>query len=189
MVELTELWLPILLSGVAVFFTSFLMWMAMPHHRSDWEALPDEEAFMDHVRGQGVRSPGQYTFPFCRDNQQMRDPAFLKKYADGPKGFLVLKEEGPGNMGLNLAKSFSFNLVTAALVAYVATMGVDRGADGAFVFRFTTTVAFLANSMALAWGAIWFSRSWSSTLKEMFDGALYALATGAIFLWLWPGVA
>ena len=189
MVELTELWLPILLSGLAVFFISFLMWMVMPHHKPDWVAMPDEDGFMKHLRDQGMKSPGQYTFPHCSEGAQMRDPEFLKKYSDGPKGFLILREEGPGNMGANLAKSFAFNVITAALVGYVATMAIQPGADSMFVFRFTSTVAFLANSMALVWGAVWFSRSWSSTLKEMFDGAVYAAATGALFMVFWPDLA
>jgi hypothetical protein len=186
MVDLFQLWLPILLSSVAVFFLSFLMWMALPHHKSDWTGLPDEDAAMDLLRSQGVKR-GQYAIPHCASKELMRDPEFIAKWTKGPKGFLIVQQEGPLSMGGNLAKSFTFNVVTATLVAYVATMGLEPGADGMLVFRFTTTVAFLANSLALGWGAIWFSRTWSSTLKEMFDGLLYAAATGALFMALWPG--
>ena len=35
MVELTSLWLPILLSTVALFFLSFLAWTVLPHHKPD----------------------------------------------------------------------------------------------------------------------------------------------------------
>ncbi len=57
------------------------------------------------------------------------------------------------------------------------------------VFRVVWTVAFIANSMALCWGPIWFGRTWSSTLKEMFDGLVYGAATGAIFMFFWPAGA
>ena len=50
MVELSQLWLPILLTTFAVFFLSFLMWMVSPHHRKDWSALPDEDGFMGTLR-------------------------------------------------------------------------------------------------------------------------------------------
>lgn len=188
MVELSQLWLPILLSGLAVFFLSFCMWMVLPHHKSDWGPLSDEDGFMDLVRSMGAKA-GQYTFPHCASNEQMRDPAFLEKYSKGPKGFLVLRPDGPGSMAGNMATSFGFNVVTAFLVAYVATMGISAGADGMLVFRFVATVALLANSFGLVWGSIWFGRTWSSTLKEMGDGLVYAIATGAVFMLLWPDAA
>lgn len=188
MVTLTELWLPILLSGVAVFFVSFLMWMVMPHHKGDWKKLPDEDALMDALRTQGAKGGTQYAFPHCASGASMKDPVWMAKFERGPKGFLIMRPDGPLSMGRSLVTSFLFNVVTAALVAYVATMAIPAGAEKAFVFRFVMTVAFLANSMGLVWGAIWFDRSWGSTLREMFDGAVYAAATAAVFVFFWPGV-
>ena len=187
MVELSQLWLPILLSGAAVFFLSFLMWMVSPHHRKDWDPVPDEDGIMDHIRSQGLGG-GQYTFPFCAEPSQWKDPAMIEKYNRGPKGFLILFPDGPQSMGKKMGISFVFNLITALLVAYVATMGVEAGADARFVFRFVWVVAFLANSFGLVWGSIWFSRTWGSTMREMFDGLVYSAATGAIFAWMWPAL-
>lgn len=187
MVELTQLWLPILLTAVAVFFLSFAMWMVLPHHRHDWKPAADEDGLMSFLRGQsgGER---QISFPYCAEPGQMKDPVWMEKYNKGPKGFLILKADGPESMGKAMGTSFLFNLVTAVCVAYVATMGVPAGADKMFVFRFTATVALLTNSFGLVWGAIWFGRTWSSTLKEMGDGLVYGLSTGAIFMLLWPGI-
>ena len=186
MVELSQLWLPILLTGVAVFFLSYLMWMVLPHHRTDWSPLPSEDELMDAVREMGVGG-GQYAFPHCSGPEQYKDPAWLEKYNKGPKGFLLLKHHGPENMGKNLGVSFLFNVVTGLFVAYVATLGLAPGADKMAVFRFVWTVAFMANSMALVWGAIWAGRSWSGVLKEMFDGLVYGAATGLLFMAFWPG--
>lgn len=185
MVELSELWLPILLSAVAVFFLSFLMWMVSPHHRSDWKPLPDEEGVMRVLRDMAAKG-GQYSFPYCSDPSQLKDPVWMERYNRGPKGFLVLKAEGTENMGKNMAVSFVFNGITALLVAYVAALGLERGESGAFVFRFVWTVAFLANSFGLVWGSIWFGRTWTSTLKEMADGLVYGAATAALFMLFWP---
>ncbi len=186
MVELSQLWLPILLSGVAVFFISFCMWMVLPHHKSDWKGLPDEDGMMKFLRESGARGGVQYTFPHCSDAAQMKDPAWLEKYNRGPKGYLVMKADGPINMGASMTTSFVFNVITALLVAYVATMALPVGADGRLVFRFTWTVSFLANSFGLVWGSIWFGRTWSSTFKEMFDGLIYSLATAGLFVFFWP---
>jgi hypothetical protein len=40
--------------------------------------------------------------------------------------------------------------------------------------------------MALPAASIWYRRSWMTTLKSMFDGAIYGLLTGAACAWLWP---
>ena len=50
MVDLTTLWLPVVLSAVALFFASFLAWMVLPHHKGDWVKLPEEERFENAVR-------------------------------------------------------------------------------------------------------------------------------------------
>jgi len=43
---LTQLWLPIVVSGFAVFFLSALVWTVMPHHKKDWQGLPNEDAVL-----------------------------------------------------------------------------------------------------------------------------------------------
>jgi hypothetical protein len=35
--------------------------------------------------------------------------------------------------------------------------------------------------------SIWYKKSWSGTLKNVFDGLVYGLVTGGVFGWLWPG--
>ncbi len=185
MVELSELWLPILLSGVAVFFVSFLMWTVLPHHRQDWPRLPDEDRVMDALREPSTPA-GQYSFPHCSGPEQWKDPAYLERFSKGPKGFLIVKPDGPESMGPKLATSFLFNVLAAFLVAYLASMALPVTTSSALVFRFVATASFVANSVALAWGPIWFARSWSSTGKEMFDGLVYGLVTGAVFVATWP---
>ena len=117
----------------------------------------------------------------------MKEPEWIAMYNKGPKGVMILRPEGPMNMGKSLVTSFVFNVLTALLVAYVVGLLVAPGAAQAFVFRIVFTVAFLANSWGLVWGAIWFGRTWSSTFKEMMDGLIYAAATGAVFMFMWPG--
>jgi len=182
-VEITDLLLPIALSGVAVFFLSFIMWMVLPHHRKDWAALPDEDGTMAQL---GDIKQGQYMFPHCGNAEQMKDPAWIKKSEAGPSGLLIIRARGPMSMGKYMGISFVFNLVVSAIVAYVATIALGKAAEGTDVFRMTSTVAFLGYSGALGWNAIWFHHSWSSTAKSMFDGLIYGLGTGLIFMLMWP---
>ena len=40
--------------------------------------------------------------------------------------------------------------------------------------------------LALWQMSIWYRRAWSTTIKAMIDGAIYALLTAGAFAWLWP---
>jgi hypothetical protein len=185
-VSLGALWLPILLSAVGIFFASFLMWMMLPHHKSDWKGLPDEDALMKSLRDQGTALPGQYTFPYCAGSEQMKDPAFIEKYKADPSGTMILRAPGGYNMGKSLAMSFAYNVLLVGVAAYLATIGLKQGADGTAVFRFIATTVWLGCSGALGWNVIWWSRSGSSTFKEVIDGLVYGLISGAIFMAMWP---
>ena len=183
-VSLTSLVLPILLSGVGVFIASFVMWMVLPHHRNDYGKVPDEDKLMGTL---GDLPEGQYAFPHCSGPEQMKDPAWVEKRNAGPSGMLMVLPRGPMKMGASMGTSFFFNVLVSLIVAYVATIGLKAGADAkGDVFRMTSTVGFLAYSAALAWGAIWYGHTWSSTLKSMFDGLVYGLLTGLIFMLFWP---
>ena len=69
MSELATLWLPILLSSIAVFFASFLAWVVIGHHTPDWREIPEEGNVIDFIRAQGLR-PGQYVFPMARTKRR-----------------------------------------------------------------------------------------------------------------------
>ena len=62
MVGLTELWLPVLLSAVAVFVASSIIHVALSYHDSDYQAVPEEEKILAAMRTAGCR-PGNYYFP------------------------------------------------------------------------------------------------------------------------------
>ena len=49
MVPWMSLWLPILLSAVAVFLLSSVVHMVLPYHRSDYKKVPSEDAVMEKV--------------------------------------------------------------------------------------------------------------------------------------------
>ncbi len=185
MVSIATLWLPIVLSTVAVFFASFLVWMVLPHHRSDWRRLPDEDAFSEVVRTTGA-PPGQYSFPYCASPREMNEPEFKERREQGPVGTMVLFATGPPAMGRSLTQYFIYSLIVSFMVAYLTGRTVEAGASYLQVFRIAGTTAWLAYSWALPPLAIWFGRSWSSVIKEMLDGLAYALLTAGVFATLWP---
>lgn len=188
MTSLLDLWLPILLSAFAMFFLGFIFWMVLPHHRSDWKPVGDEDGLMDDLRARGVKGPGQYSFPHCGSPEVMKDPEFVKKMEAGPSGMLVLMPPGPLNMGKSMGQTVAHNAVVAAVVAYAAGMALAPGAAFMDVFRFVGTLGILAYCASLPTRSIWFHEDWTATWKSIFDGAVSGLIMGLIFAGLWPSV-
>lgn len=185
MVTLGMLWVPILLSAVLVFLASSLVWMVLPHHRSDVKGLSDEAAAMDALGKQGLK-PGLYNFPNAANPQAMKDPAFVAKMTKGPVGMLTMWPSGPISMGRSMVQWFVFVLAISVFVAYIAGRTLGPGVHYLAVFRVAGTVASLAYAAALVPGSIWWGRPWSVTWKEVADGVLYGLLTAGSFGWLWP---
>jgi hypothetical protein len=185
MVTLPELWLPILLSGIAVFIASAIINMFLPYHRSDYKKLPDEERVMAELRKVEL-TPGNYVFPHADGMAEMNSEAYIQRRTAGPVGFLSVVKSGPVSMGPQLAAWFVFTLAVGVLAAYVASRTLPPGADYLTVFRVIGATALGAYAIGLWEYAIWFGRSWVATLKSSFDGLIYALLTAGVFSWLWP---
>jgi hypothetical protein len=185
MITIPSLWAPIVLSAILVFFAAFLAWVVLPHHKSDWRPVGDEAGLLESLGKQRL-SPGQYSFPYMRDMNEMKNPEMMKKIEKGPVGFLVVMPSGPPAMGKNMALSFVYYLVVSVVAAYLAGRLLPQGADYLAVFRVAGTVSFVAYSAAHVSNAIWFGFSWSSTIKNVVDGLVYGLLTGGAFGWLWP---
>jgi hypothetical protein len=185
MVTIGALWIPILLSTIAVWMASALVWMVMPHHKSDYAKLPDEEAVRRALSAQGL-VPGQYSIPHAASAKDLQDPETARKFADGPVGFLTVLPSGAPAMGGNVMLSMVFYLLISTVVAYMASRTLDPGADYLAVFRVTGTVAWLAYGTATVPDAIWFGRPWSGVVKGLLDALAYGLLTAGFFGWLWP---
>jgi hypothetical protein len=184
MVGIGSLWAPILFSAVLVFAASFVAWVVLPHHKSDWKKLPDEEAVRRALTKE--IAPGQYVVPFAADAKAMEDEDYRRKCEEGPTGILTLRQPGKPSLGKPLALSFLYYVAVAAAVAYVTGRCLPPGARYMEVFQISGTAATMAYTGALATEAIWFGRPWSVTLKGMADGVAYGLLTAGAFGWLWP---
>jgi hypothetical protein len=187
MVALTDLWLPILLSGAAVWIASALAWMVLPHHKGDYRQLPNEDALMASVRQLNI-APGLYFFPHMKEcNKSKMDPIAKEKFERGPHGLIqIWPPEAFGNMGRNMLLSFIFYLIVGVFVAYLATLGVQPGSEFMHVFRFAGAAGIMAYTLAQIPHQIWFGTPLRNVIACLADGIAYGLITGAIFAWLWP---
>jgi len=184
MVSLTALWLPVVLSAVIVFIASSIMHMLLPYHRSDYRQLPDEDKLLAALRAAGLKQ-GLYHFPFCT-HKDMKSPAAMEKFKQGPVGMLTVFPSGPPAMPKFLGMWLAYCLIIGFFVAYLTGRTVAPGAGYMAVFRVAGTAAFLAYGLGNLSDGIWKGQPWSVTLKEAIDGLVYALLTAGTFGWLWP---
>jgi len=185
MVTITELWLPIVLSAVAVFAVSSVIHMLLTYHRSECKKLPNEEGLLEAMRKDGV-SPGFYIFPYAPSPKAMGTPEMVEKYKRGPVGFVTVMPSGPPAMGKYLTMWFLYCLLIGVFAAYLAGRTLHAGEAYLAVFRVAGTVAFLGYGVGALVDSIWKGQRWSATLKHVFDGLVYALLTAGFFGWLWP---
>ena len=187
MVSIVSLWLPILLSAVAVFIVSSIIHMVLGYHKNDFVKLPSEEQVMDDLQKANI-PPGDYYFPRAKDMKDMKSPEFIEKRKHGPVGFLTMMKSGPPNIGKDHVLWFIYSIIVGIFAAYIIGHFLPAGSNYLSVFRFAGATAFVGYSLALLQNSIWYKRNWAATLKSMFDGLIYALFTAGIFGWLWPPV-
>ena len=183
MVTIASLWLAILLSSALVWLASAVVWMLLPHHKSEYKQVANEEAARSALRG---LAPGQYNIPHVTSPDELKKPEGLAKFNDGPVGFLTILPSRVPAMGKNMATTFVFYAVVGLIVAYLSTRTLDATAEYLAVFRLTGTIAWLSYGMAVVPDAVWFGRPWASVLKTNADALLYAVLTAGVFAWLWP---
>lgn len=181
MIDWTQLFLPALLSAVAVFIASTVIHVALKYHNADFRKLPNEDEVRAVIR-KGAPGPGQYMLPHCSEGGK-NDPATVQKFVEGPVGLVVLRKSGPIQMGGFLGSWFVYCFVVALLAGYVAHFALPAQRSYDEVFRLVGTVAWMAFGWQGPADSIWKGKPWSSTLKELFDGFVYALLTAGCFAW------
>jgi hypothetical protein len=160
--------------------------MFLPYHRNDFWKVPGEDGVMDALRAFDV-PPGDYVLPHGGGPEAMKSEEFRAKVERGPTWFITVIPPGTFlNMGPQFVQWFAFSLLVGVISAYLGGRVLDPGAEYLDVFRVTGTVAFASYSMALMQSSIWYRQRWSTTLKSMLDGLIYAALTAGVFGWLWP---
>jgi hypothetical protein len=179
--SIISLWLPILVSAVLVFIASAAVWMAMPWHKTDFSKTGDEDAVRAALSGS---APGRYMVPHCVDPKGLEDPEMKQRFVDGPQAYITVVPNGVPRMGSKMLLSFLYYIFVGILCAYFVSRTTTADADYLAIFRIAGAVAWIAYGVAFMQESIWFGRAWSLTLKNLFDGLIYALLTGGVFGWL-----
>lgn len=181
-----SLWLPVLVSAVAVWLVSAILHMVLKYHRADYKELSDEASIAAAVRQAGP-APGLYVMPYVMEPARMKDPAVIKRYEEGPVALLTVLRNGPPAMGKHLLQWFLFCFLVSFVTGYVARHTLSPDTDLLEVLRVTGTVAFVAYGFGAFQDSIWRGIPWSNSLRALIDAAIYGLVTGLVFRFLWPG--
>ncbi len=185
MASLSQLWLPILLSGFVVFIASSIIHMVLPIHKSDYLGLSNEDEVRAAIR-KSSPAPGQYMMPWAKDMSAMKDPVMQAKWVEGPVATLTVRPSGAINMAPFLSQWFVYTLVISTLVAYLAIHTLPVATAYLTVFRVVGTAAWLGYAGGTPINSIWKGVPWRVSFKEAIDGLVYACLTAGVFGWLWP---
>jgi len=181
---LIPLWLPILLSAVAVWIAATVAWTALPHHKQDFIGLPGEDGFMDYIRRSGIQ-PGNYLFPDFRGREAMKSEKTCKALEEGPVGHLSVWHT-PVTMGSKMVATLVLYLVVSTLIAYLTRVAIPGAAPFPRVFQVAATAGILAYCFSFIPNALWFGSYKRTIVATFVDGLVYGAITGAIFAWRWP---
>ncbi len=185
MVSLTALWLPIVLSAVAIFVASSIIHMVFKYHNSEYRQLPDEDGLLAAMRAAKIE-PGFYAFPYAANAKEMGSPEMQEKYKTGPMGMVNINPSRPPAMAKHLSLWFAYTLVVGFFAAYIASRTLGPGTHYLQVFRVVGATCFMGYAFAHFSDGVWEMKPWSMTFKHVIDGLVYALLSAGFFGWLWP---
>lgn len=174
-----ELWLPIVATGLATHVLSTLAWTVLPHHKPEWQKLPNEDDF--HKALEGNIPAGQYVFPYATDGETMKSDGYQRK-VKSCSGMLIIWPT-PSHMGKAIGLTLVSFFVIAFVIAYLASLALPKGAEFMKVVQFVTTAGLLAHLAAKFPFVFWFRRK---IVMDLLDGIVFAVTTGLIFATLWP---
>jgi hypothetical protein len=180
-----ELWLPTLLSAVAVFILSSIIHMVVPWHRNDYTKFPDEAGVLDALRAFNLAS-GEYMAPRPASRADMGSPEFAEKVKRGPLVILNVASGDSVSLARPLILWLVYVIVVSAMAGHIAYPRHDLQVDSRSIFHTVALTSLLAYAGALWQQTIWFRKPWLTSLKSTFDGLIYAVVTGLIFVYFWP---
>ncbi len=183
--ELLALWLPILISSVAVFVVSAIIWMALGYHNKDIQTMPEEGAFHDAIKPLNIK-PGLYMFPGCHGVDLKSEP-YLTRWKEGPWGIITVGNQP--KFAMNLLKTFLSYLVISTFVAYITQLSISPGGDYLEVFRVAGTAAVLGHCFGGLANDFFLGKPTRFIITGFIDGVIFSLVTAGIFASMWPNAA
>jgi hypothetical protein len=185
MTPIMSLLLPIVVAAVAVFILSMIVHLAMPWHKSDYANVPNHDAAVAAIQSLNL-APDDYAVPNPQLPGGGKNPDFIAEFERGPTFHMTVIPSGGMPMGKYLGSWFGFMLLISAIAGWVTGSIVPPGGNRRAVFHYSAIITACSYGFGGWTLSIWYFRKWSTAFKGTFDAILYGLATGAVFMWLWP---
>ena len=187
MSSILPLWLPIVVAAVGAFLASFVIHMVVRWHMNDQKGLPNESAVADALRG---TPPGEYRLPYAKTTAEMKTPEFEERAKRGPIAIIGVATPTPDfGFGKALGLWFVYCLVVSWLAGHIAHGAFHEMTPNKWLLFHTVALsAWLGYGMGLSQQSIWGPKPWGPTVRGMVDALVYAVVTGLVFIWLWPGM-
>lgn len=172
-----SLWLGGLVGGVIFFIWSAISHMFLPWHDASYHAFSNEDA-IGQMMNQGASEDGIYIYPMgdsknpnLTDEQRMKaEEEAWTTMMTGPFAFIVLQKDGTGGMGKLMGLSLIFDILAAALVAWLLLKTTGLSYMGKITFIVIFSVAASLTMSFPNW--IWWGFPTGYTMVNLVDSAI-----------------
>jgi len=148
-----------IVGGILVFFMGFVEHELLGWGSRTFSSLEKDTEFRENLKGHQLH-PAIYAFPqMPKDKSPAEMDPFMKKWAEGPSGFLIIAPPGDVNMPKMLGLEFLSNVVAALIAAWIVSL---ISADKPFLWRWKVVVLiaiFGWVSLVASYG-IWYEFPW-----------------------------
>ena len=175
-----------LVGGILVFFMGFVEHELFGWSTRTFSDIPTDDEFRAYVKEQKL-PPAMYAFPSMpKDKSSAEMDPFIKKYTEGPSGFLIVAPPGDMNMGKLMGLEFLTGTIAALIAAWIVSL---ISADKPFLWRWKVVVLmgiFGWVSIVASYG-IWWQFPWPFIRDELLCTILEWCVGGAASGGLVPG--
>ncbi|MDP7030254.1 MAG: hypothetical protein QF733_08540 [Phycisphaerales bacterium] len=189
----TQLIVPAVCAGGAVFIVSALIWMVFGWHNKDIQPLPDEDGFVQSLGGHELR-PGLYMWPNCADRSEHGGEAFKARWKAGPWGTINILGGQP-----NFLRNLIGTLIVNLLVAYAVAVSIGLVLGGVELTGGVLLTCSMCQVLvpALILGAaiyclgglgndLFLGKQCRFIGTSFLDGIIFAGVQACVLWWLWP---
>jgi hypothetical protein len=161
---------PALVGAVALYIWNALVWMVLPHHKSDFLQVPSRANVEAGLRG--LPPGGFYMLPHMNDYEGgCKNPELKKRTDAGPNAMLIVGKPGMGMKPATFVIGFVIDLVEACALACVLRYTTVSGGFGSQL-GIAATLGGLVHGVGPVASANWMGFPWPYALKCIFDGAV-----------------
>ncbi len=149
-----------IVGGILVFFMGFVEHELLGWGSRTFSPIPKEDEFREQLKAHNL-PPAMYAIPgMPKDKSSAEMDSFIKKYTEGPSGFLIVAPPGDMNMGKLMGLEFLTGTIAALIAAWIVSL---ISADKPFLWRWKVVVLmgiFGWVSIVASYG-IWWQFPWA----------------------------